>query len=101
MARELEDGFGVGRAEAFVGGFEVGEPEVGGVFARAEHDVDVAWDLDAEDVLGVLRDAGGVAMAPDGVDFVDVAHAPVAQLDKLAVDDDAGFFEEFAGGGGQ
>ena len=101
VAGQLENGFGVRRGEAAVGRFEQRQPRVRDVFARGQGDGDVARDADGEDVFGVLGDAGGVAVAPGGVDVVDVGKVPVAQGDVGAVGDDAGFFAQFAGGGEQ
>ena len=47
-----------------------------------------------EDVLGVVGDAGRVAVPPFGEDLVAVGLLPVAELELRGVD--AGFLEHFA-----
>jgi hypothetical protein len=99
VAWQLQDGFGVRRREAAVGGVQQRQPGMRDVFARGQRDGNVARDADGKDVFGVPGDAGGVAVAPGRVNLVDVRDTPVAQDDGLAVGNDAGFFEQLAGGG--
>ena len=72
MAWQLQDGFGIRGREAAIGRFQIGQPGVGNVLAWTEDDGDVARHADRKHVLGVLRDAGGVPVAPEGIDLVDI-----------------------------
>src|SRR5476649_3056290 len=101
MTRELQDRFGVRGGETFVGRVQIWQPHVVQVLARAEGDDGVARHLHAEDVLGVFRHAGRVAVAPDRVDGVDVGQLPVAQDYGYAIGGDAGLFVQFARGSGR
>ena len=72
MARQLENGFGIGCRKAAIGRLQVGQPGVGNVLAWTEDDGDVARHADRKHVLGVLHYAGGVAVALEGIDLVDI-----------------------------
>lgn len=68
------------------------------MFARGQEDGNVARDADGEDVFGILRNPGGVAVAPGREDLVDAGKTPVAQDNACSVGNDTGFFKQFAGG---
>ena len=50
-----------------------------------------------EDMLGIVRDAGRVAVAPDRVDLVDVRHLPIGELVVRRID--PRLLADFANGG--
>ena len=72
MARQLQNGFGIRGREAAIGRLQVGQPGMGDVLAWTEDDGVVAWHSDRKHVLGVLRYARGVTVAPEGIDLVDI-----------------------------
>ena len=67
------------------------------MFVRRQHDRQGCGQPEAEDVLGVVRHPGGIAVAPAIIDFVAVFDAPLREIELRGVE--PGFLAHFANRG--
>src|SRR5690606_21077504 len=74
-----------------------GQPARVAVLVIAMRDRGIPWHADAEEVLGIVGDALGIAMAPLQEDLVAVGDLPVRQ--HVRRDADTGLFPYLAAGG--
>src|SRR5450830_23181 len=93
---QLQQGFRIGRGKTAVGRFQARQPRILQVFAGTQGNHRIARHLHAEHVFRIARHARCIAVAPDGVDLVDIRQLPVAQHDVVAIGDDTGLLEQLA-----
>ena len=89
-----EDGVAVGPGEALARRFAPRQPAESGVLLRRQRHRRRPGELQAEEMLGVVRHAGGEAVAPLRIDLEGIGHvpAPQAAVGRL----DAGLLAQFA-----
>src|SRR5215510_13945697 len=81
-----QDRLAIAPREDLVGGLAPRQPRCRQVLARLEAHVQRRRYLEPEHVLGVVRDARRVAVAPYGIDFEDVLQVPLLELVALRLD---------------
>src|SRR3569832_1371191 len=81
MLRQLKYGFRIRRRKTFVGSFAIRQPAKIDMFARRQPHRDLARHLQAEHMLGIMRDLRRIAMPPYRIDLVHVRKLPIAEID--------------------
>src|SRR5258706_5023453 len=94
MVGEHEDRLSIAPGKNALGGFLPREPHRGEMLARLELDRQPAGNPQPEHVLGVMRHARRVTMAPYRIDFEDVLQVPV--FEREASRGEARFLADFA-----
>jgi hypothetical protein len=95
---QLQDGLCIGRRKTLIRGLAPGQPAVLQMLALSQLHGDIRWHHQAEDMLGIMSDALGIAMTPDRIDFIHVGKLPVPKVfcgHALTANQDAGFLLNF------